>query len=652
MFIKLPQYFIYLLFATEFLSTSCYQLLYNNHIPSTKWQKQYRKLHSPCGSWCSSSMLPSLSFRVFMDISNYDNNDDDYDYWYSSKYLKEYLRRLNSRNQSIQNNAILRGNYEKINRYQKQRPRTMEEYQQMLQRENPRIFNQTFVEEILEQEQSQHYPYNNLTNAERRKMAKEDSKWLVFMNQPVQASHGSKTSNNRFELVSQTNTTFKDVGGYQSVKDELFQCIDILQNYHLYKPFTVRIPKGLILEGPPGNGKTLLARAFAGEANTSFIAVSGSEFQEKYVGVGSTRVKELFELAKKNKPCVIFIDEIDAIGRKRSNDGDSSGAERDNTLNQLLVEMDGFENSDGVFVVGATNRIDLLDPALRRPGRIDKNVFIGLPDTNTRKAILNIHIKGKPHDNSIILDDLAELCTGLSAAQIENILNEAMLYAIRQKRFIFNMDDIETVMNRVIAGWQPNEHQFTDDMIDRIAIHEMGHAMIGLLAKQHNKLTKIVINLSSPKSPGYTVFEGSTTSMYTRDSLFEHLMILVAGRVSEEIFYNVSVTTGAINDFEEALKLAEKMILYYGMGKKLIYPSNSEKFKTEIDDQVLILLQDAYNMSDYILRNCKEIILECAKILKKKKVIKRDELFDLIWSKYPDLLELYVGDQVPPLVKR
>ena len=227
-----------------------------------------------------------------------------------------------------------------------------------------------------------------------------------------------------------------------------------------------------------------------------------------------------------------------------------------------------------------------------------------------------------------------------------------MLYAIRQKRFIFNMDDIETVMNRVIAGWQPNEHQFTDDMIDRIAIHEMGHAMIGLLAKQHNKLTKIVINLSSPKSPGYTVFEGSTTSMYTRDSLFEHLMILVAGRVSEEIFYNVSVTTGAINDFEEALKLAEKMILYYGMGKKLIYPSNSEKFKTEIDDQVLILLQDAYNMSDYILRNCKEIILECAKILKKKKVIKRDELFDLIWSKYPDLLELYVGDQVPPLVKR
>lgn len=650
MLIKLSQYFVYLLFATEFLSTSCYQLLNNNHIPSTKWQKQYRKLHSSCGSWCSSSMLPSLSFRVFMDISN--DDDYDYDYGYSSKYLKEYLRKLNSRNQSIQNNAILKGNYDKINRYQKQRPRTMEEYQRMLQKENPRIFNQTFVEEILEQQQSQHYPYNNLSNAERRKMAKQDSKWLVFMNQPVQATHGSKTSSNQFELVSQTNTTFKDVGGYQSVKDELFQCIDILQNYHLYKPFTVRIPKGLILEGPPGNGKTLIARAFAGEANTSFIAVSGSEFQEKYVGVGSTRVKELFELAKKNIPCVIFIDEIDAIGRKRSNDGDSSGAERDNTLNQLLVEMDGFENSDGVFIIGATNRIDLLDPALRRPGRIDKNVFIGLPDANTRKAILNIHIKGKPHDNSIILDDLAELCTGLSAAQMENILNEAMLYAIRQKRFIFNMDDVEIVMNRVIAGWQPNEHQFTDDMIDRIAIHEMGHAMIGLLAKQHNKLTKIVINLSSPKSPGYTVFEGSTTSMYTRDSLFEHLMILVAGRVSEEIFYNVSVTTGAINDFEEALKLAEKMVLYYGMGKKLIYPSNSEKFKTEIDDQVLILLQDAYNMSDYILRNCKEIILECAKILKKKKVIKRDELFDLIWSKYPDLLDLYVGDQVPPLLKR
>jgi cell division protease FtsH len=306
--------------------------------------------------------------------------------------------------------------------------------------------------------------------------------------------------------------------------------------------------------------------------------------------------------------------------------------------------MDGFKNSDGVFIVGASNRIDLLDPALIRPGRIDKRIFIGLPDSNTRRAILNIHIKGKPHDDTINVEDMVDLTTGMSAAQIENLLNEAMLFALRNKRVVFTLTDVEVVMNRVVAGWQPNEHQFSEDIIERITIHEMGHAMIGLLMKQHSKLTKIVINLSSPNTPGYTMFEGSTSSMYTRDSLFEHLMILVAGRVAEEIFYNVSVTTGAINDFEEALKLAEKMVLYYGMGANLIYPSNSEKFKTKIDEQVLILIQNAYKMSDYILRNCKSVMIECAVILKKKKILKREELLEIIWNKYPEVMALYQGE--------
>ena len=595
--------------------------------------------------------------RFKLNMRNQINHKNDDDSGFSEKYFQNYLQRLNSRNRTVQEQAIL-GKYGMPNRRweRQERPKSMEDYQNMLQQQFPRIFNQTYVEELIfGQNYTDSKPINlqdlypNISIGERRQMAKENPHWLVVMNQPVQSGDtgtDDKSKSGTFQLVSQTNTTFRDVGGYELVKEELNQCVDILLNYKVYRPFNIRVPKGLILEGPPGNGKTLIAKAFAGEANTNFIAVSGSEFQEKYVGVGSTRVKELFELAMKNKPCVIFIDEIDAIGRKRSNDGDTSGAERDNTLNQLLVEMDGFKNSDGVFIIGATNLADLLDPALRRPGRIDKNIFIGLPDAETRKAILQIHLRGKPHDESIKLDDMVDISTGLSAAQLENLLNEAMLHAIRKKRFIFTMDDIETVMNRVMAGYQPNEHQFTEDMIDRITVHEMGHAMIGLLMKQHSKLTKIVINLSSPKTPGYTVFEGSTTSMYTRDSLFEHLMILVAGRVAEEIFYNVSVTTGAINDFEEALKLAEKMVLYYGMGKNLIYPSNSEKFKTEIDDQVLILIQNAYHMSDYILRHCKPMMVECAELLKKKKVLKRNELFDLILNKYTELLDLYVGQPI------
>ena len=421
------------------------------------------------------------------------------------------------------------------------------------------------------------------------------------------------------------------------------QCVDMLQNHEDYMNYTVRIPKGLILEGPPGNGKTLLAKGFAGEAGCSFIPVSGSEFQEKYVGIGPARIKELFELAEKNVPCIIFIDEIDALGRKRSGDGESSSAERDNTLNQLLVSMDGFKSTNGVFIVGATNRADLLDPALVRPGRIDKRIFISFPDPITRESILNIHIDGKPHDDTVNISDMVDLTNGMSASQIENILNEAMLLAIRDKRKRFTQSDVDVVMNRILVGWQPTEHQFTKDIIERITVHEMGHAMVGLLAKQHSKMTKIVINLSSPNSPGYTVFEGSTSELYTREALFEHLMILLAGRVAEEVFYNVSVTTGAINDFEEALKLAEKMIVYYGMGYELIYPANSDKSKEAIDNEVIQLIHDAYQLSYFIVSNCKEVIRECAVKLETDRIIHRDQLLNVIKEKYPEVLDLYAG---------
>jgi len=454
------------------------------------------------------------------------------------------------------------------------------------------------------------------------------------------------TKSENFEVIKKSPINFADVGGYDSIKAELEQCVDLLKNHTKYSEYNVRVPRGLIFEGPPGNGKTLLAKALAGEAKTGFIAVSGAEFQEKYVGVGASRIRELFKLAKDNIPCIIFIDEIDAVGRKRSGDGEMATSERDSTLNELLVAMDGFKNTSGIFIIGATNRADLLDPALIRPGRIDKRIYIGNPDEKTRKAILNIHLRGKPHDKSIVIDDLVEITNGLSAAQIENLVNEAMLNALKMNQNQFTVSDIDIVVNRMMVGWQPNEHQFTANIIDNIAIHEMGHAIVGLLSKHHSKMTKVVINLQAPQSPGYTVFERSSSPIFTREALFEHLMILLAGRIAEEIVFDVSVTTGAIGDFEEALKLAEKMIVYYGMGKNVIYPSMSEKYKEMIDEEVAKLIHDAYGYAEFILRNAKDLMQEGAELLKRDKLVKADTLVELMNTKYTSVLSLkYNGNR-------
>jgi cell division protease FtsH len=455
-------------------------------------------------------------------------------------------------------------------------------------------------------------------------------------------NNNKETKSENFEVVRDYNIKFIDVGGYENVKEELRQCVDLLKNYKKYAQYNVRIPKGLILEGPPGTGKTLLSKALAGEAGCGFIAVSGADFQNKYVGVGSTRIKELFKLGKSNVPCIIFIDEIDAVGRKRATDGESSSNERDSTLNALLVELDGFKNNTGIFLVAATNRIDLLDNALVRPGRIDKKIFIGLPDSTTRKSIIDIHIKGKPYDNSIVVLDLVETTDGLSGAQIENLLNEAMLNALRYNRVLFTKQDFDLVLNKMMAGWQPNEHEFTSDIIDHIAIHEMGHAIVGIFSKHHSKVSKVVINLSSPKSPGYTVFETSASNIYTREALFEHLMILLSGRIAEEIFYGVSVTTGAINDFEEALKLAEKMVLYYGMGSKVIYPKLSDRYKELIDHDVNNLITSAYKHAEDILYQSKSLLKETSELLKREKQLSGDGLNKLIKDKYEDLSQLII----------
>lgn len=577
----------------------------------------------------------------------------------SKTYHENFLKRLNSRNYSYQNNHL--NKRIKINRGRVFKDDMLfdeeedDEYE-MDQEEMDmfeRLLNETEPHDYKPRNKNSSTPISGIriiinkglfnAMAGQPDMEDDDDSETDIFGRPIRSTLPDKNKkSDNFEVVTKSPYNFSHIGGYDNIKQELAQCVDLLSNYSKYNGYNVRVPKGIILEGPPGNGKTMLAKALAGEAKTGFIAVSGAQFQEKYVGVGSSRIRELFELASKNLPCIVFIDEIDAVGRKRSTDNEQASGERDNTLNELLVSLDGFKNMSGIFVVGATNRADLLDDALIRPGRIDKRIYIGNPDEKTRRAILNIHIKGKPHDDTIKIDELVELTNGLSGAELENLLNEAMLTALRQNRKEFTDIDTDYALNKMMVGWQPNEHQFTSDIIDHIAIHELGHAVVGILSKHHSKMTKVVINLSAPKSPAYTIFESSSSSILTREALFEHLMILLSGRIAEEVIYGVSVTTGAINDFEEALKLAQRMICYYGMGKSPIYPSMSEKYKEKIDAEVAQLIKDAYAYADFLIRNSKDLILEGSEVLKHKKVMKAEELLEIMNSKYKHVFTLKI----------
>jgi cell division protease FtsH len=563
------------------------------------------------------------------------SGEENKKYPFSQKYFERYIKRLNSKNITEQSQAIL-GDDEDAD----------EDPFGHIPIDNLNITNGKVRIIINKNILSPFFQSDDENNEEYDGDSGGDDYESYRRIRGFNGKKGNKGSkgatSEHFEIVKDSGANFKSVGGYDSVKLELDQCIDILKNTSKYSRYNVRTPKGLIFEGPPGNGKTLLAKALAGEANTNFIAVSGAEFQDKYVGVGPSKIRELFKLAKENTPCVVFIDEIDALGRTRSGTGESSTAERDNTLNELLVALDGFKNTSGVFVIGATNRADLLDAALLRPGRIDKRVFIGNPDEKTREAILKIHSVGKPREPNVSISDLVDITSGFSGAQIENLLNEAMLYALRCNREQFTREDVDMVCNKILVGWQPNEHEFTTDIIDHIAIHEMGHAIVGILSKHHSKVTKVIINLSAPSSPGYTVFENSPSNIYTREALFEHLMILLGGRIAEEQFWGISVTTGAINDFEEVLKLAHKMITYYGMGQKIIYPTDSEKYKEIVDDEIYQLIDDAYKFSKFIIERANDFIFESAELLKEKKTIKIEELMELILEKYPELLDLKI----------
>jgi len=445
---------------------------------------------------------------------------------------------------------------------------------------------------------------------------------------PDSDSDDSELKSENFEVIKNNDFKFKDVGGHEKIKEELMQCADLLINYEKYSKYNVRTPKGLILEGPPGNGKTLLAKGFCGEIDVGFIPVSGSQFQEKYVGVGAARVRELFELAKENVPCIIFMDEIDAIGRKRSSD--DSKQDHDSTLNELLVNLDGFKSTNGIFIMGATNRIDLLDEALVRPGRIDKKIYVGNPDKKTREAIIQIHIKGKPHN--ININHLIEMTNGYSGAQIENLLNEAMLYALRQNREIMNIHDIEITSNRILVGFQSTDTIVTPEVLSQVATHEMGHALVGIFTK-YKKLIKVTINLSSPTSLGFTLFEPNETQLITRQNMIHEIMTLLGGRIAEELLFN-TLTSGASHDFSQAKKMAERMILDYGMGKKTIIPHGSDKYKEVLDKEIDDVIIEAYYSAKSLLQKIEPLLKDCADTLVKDQVLKEEDIYNKINNKY------------------
>ncbi|WP_085993724.1 ATP-dependent zinc metalloprotease FtsH [Oceanobacillus senegalensis] len=361
---------------------------------------------------------------------------------------------------------------------------------------------------------------------------------------------------------------FKDVAGADEEKQELVEVVEFLKDPRKFSAVGARIPKGVLLVGPPGTGKTLLARAVAGEAGVPFFSISGSDFVEMFVGVGASRVRDLFENAKKNSPCIIFIDEIDAVGRQRGAGLGGGHDEREQTLNQLLVEMDGFAANEGIIIIAATNRADILDPALLRPGRFDRQITVDRPDVNGREAVLKVHAKNKPLDETVDLKAIAMRTPGFSGADLENLLNEAALVAARDNRKAINKDDLDEASDRVIAGPAKKSRVISEKERNIVAYHESGHAIIGLVLDEADMVHKVTI-VPRGQAGGYAVMLPKEDRYFmTKPELFDKITGLLGGRVAEEIIFG-EVSTGAHNDFQRATNIANKMITEYGMSDKI-----------------------------------------------------------------------------------
>lgn len=451
----------------------------------------------------------------------------------------------------------------------------------------------------------------------------------------------------RLHSAQQKKVTFKDVAGVEEAKEELEEIIDFLREPQKFQKLGGRIPKGVLLVGPPGTGKTLLARAIAGEANVPFFSISGSDFVEMFVGVGASRVRDLFEQGKKNAPCIIFIDEIDAVGRHRGAGLGGGHDEREQTLNQLLVEMDGFESNEGVILVAATNRPDVLDPALLRPGRFDRRVVVGVPDVKGREKILKVHVRKTPISDNVDLSVIARGTPGFAGADLANLVNEAALIAARQNRKVVTMVDFEHAKDKVLMGVERKSMIMTPEEKRSTAYHEAGHAVVAAMVPYADPLHKVTI-IPRGMALGLTMqLPIDDKHTQSKDYLDDRLAILMGGRVAEEIFLN-QITTGAGNDIERATDMARRMVCEFGMsdlgpmsfGKKeeqiflgreiAQHRDYSEETAVKIDDAVRGLVRGSYSRARKIIEDHKEAMIRVAEALLEREVLDGEQVKRLL----------------------
>lgn len=479
--------------------------------------------------------------------------------------------------------------------------------------------------------------------------------WFMFMNQ-TQNSGNSKAMNfgkskAKLNQDSKEKVVFADVAGLKEEKEELMEIVDFLKNPSKYIDIGARIPKGVLLVGPPGTGKTYLSRAVAGEAKVPFFSISGSDFVEMFVGVGASRVRDLFEQAKKNAPCIIFIDEIDAVGRKRGAGLGGGHDEREQTLNQLLVEMDGFGKNEGVIVMSATNRPDILDKALLRPGRFDRTIYVGLPDVRERLEILKVHTKNKKLKSDVDLEDIAKTTTGFSPADLENLCNEAALLAARNNEAEISNEVFKEASIKVVAGPEKKSQVVIEKERVLTAYHESGHAIVSGFLEDNDKVHMITI-IPRGRAGGFTAYLPQEDAKFMTKRQMQHKLIsLLGGRAAEEVVLD-DISTGASNDIERATKIAHAMVTKYGMSKRLgpmMYGGDdaevflgeelgknkqySDKIAYEIDSEMRELIDEAYNKALNILNENIDLLHALANRLLEKETIGQEE-FEAIFDKY------------------